>query len=145
MTTARDLLERFRPAGAPGSPAAAGVPADRERSLREELEPVLDLLSPTESECDNARQQAQAVADRLRADAAARVAATLTSAHQRAEVARTEAAARQRRHSDHAAAAELDAAHHCAATVASRAAERSPALVVRAVAAVQRLLDEAPS
>ena len=43
MLSARDLLHRFRPVGAPGA-APAGVPADRVAEVSRELQPVFDEL-----------------------------------------------------------------------------------------------------
>ena len=46
MASARDLLERFRPAGTPGAAAPAGVPYDRGAALEDELRPVLATAVP---------------------------------------------------------------------------------------------------
>jgi hypothetical protein len=131
MTSARDLLERFRPAGTPGAAARAGVPADRARSLREELQPVLDLLEPTEAECDGVRARGAELTARVRRDAATRAASTLATARTQAEAARAEAAAGRRRRSDAEAARELEAAHLEAADVVRRSLARTPALAAR--------------
>jgi hypothetical protein len=100
MMRARDLLERFRPSGAPGAAAPAGVPSERAAILREELLPVLELLGPTETQCDAVLRESRVRAERLRGDAATRSAARLSEARAQAEAARAEAAARQRRRSD---------------------------------------------
>jgi hypothetical protein len=44
MGRTRDLLERFRPAAAPGAGAPAGVPAAHAASLREERLPGLVVV-----------------------------------------------------------------------------------------------------
>ncbi len=75
MPQARDFLDRFRPAGAPGAASRAGVPADRAAELARELEPVLALLAGTDAECGRiiatARQEAEQIAGRAREQAAA--------------------------------------------------------------------------
>ena len=44
MATLRDYVRRFRPAGAPGAAAPAGVPADRGAELDAELAGVFEEL-----------------------------------------------------------------------------------------------------
>jgi vacuolar-type H+-ATPase subunit H len=65
----RDLLERFRPAGAPGAATAAGVPADRRASVEAELEPIFASLDGATRGCGEIRLTARRAADRLLADA----------------------------------------------------------------------------
>ena len=92
MPRIRDLLYRFRPAGAPGSAADAGVPADRERDLAEELEPVFVALSPTLAECEAIVEDGRRGADAIRIRDAAEVRRVLASAEQRAATERARAA-----------------------------------------------------
>jgi hypothetical protein len=65
---ARDLLARFRPVGAPGAAAPAGVPADRGSERDRELQAVFDELADTEEQAAAIR----AAADREAAEIAAR-------------------------------------------------------------------------
>jgi hypothetical protein len=140
MPRVRELLSRFRPAGAPGAASGAGVPVDRKAGLAEELEPVLAALDATQRECESLREstvsaasarvteattQAGLIVERARADAAAARAATAAQAHQRAadETARLAADA----------AAEAD-------EVLRSARQRRPQLVAAVVAAVRREL-----
>lgn len=58
MSRVRDLLYRFRPAGAPGAASAAAVPMDRRSSLEAELSPLFAWLAVTERECDAVREEA---------------------------------------------------------------------------------------
>lgn len=105
MPTVRNLLDRFRPAGAPGAPSAAGVPADRRASAAAELAPVFAALASTARQCaalraaaadDGARQEAEAIEQartlvaRSRVDAQAQRSAAATTAYQHgaAEAAR---------------------------------------------------------
>ncbi len=93
MSQARDFLGRFRPAGAPGSAARAGVPADRARELAAELEPLLALLDGTYAECERIIEAARREADRITTEADAEVAAIGQEAGRKARAARDEATA----------------------------------------------------
>jgi hypothetical protein len=133
MRTPRDLLERFRPAGTPGAAGPAGVPVDRAALLREELQPVLDLLAATDQQCAEIRSTARHGAESLRAGADAVVASTLARARSDADVARSAAAAEQRRTSDELAAADLRHAEAEAGRIHAVSRQRRPPLVARAV------------
>ena len=137
MASARDLLERFRPAGTPGAAAPAGVPYDRGAALEDELRPVLALLSPTEERCAAQLREAAAQAEQIRADAAAQGAALLAQARLRAEEARAEAAEGLQRRSDAEADAEMERAAHTAGEVRARARHRLPDLTARVLAATR--------
>jgi vacuolar-type H+-ATPase subunit H len=140
MASARDLLQRFRPAGTPGAAAPAGVPYDRGAALEDELRPVLALLSPTEERCATQVQEALAHAEQIRADASARGAALLAQARLRAEEARTEAAEGLQQRSDEEAAAEMERAARTAGEVRARARHRLPELTARVLAATRAAL-----
>lgn len=78
MPQLRDFLDRFRPAGAPGSAATAGVPADRLAELAAELDPVLALLKDADSQCAVIVAEGEHEAERIAREAgelAARIAA----------------------------------------------------------------------
>lgn len=96
MPAVRELLERFRPAGAPGRAGAAGVPADREKLAADELAPVFAALAEVERECDRIRQEAADAAAARRTDAAASARATVARARSEAAGIRAAAAARVR-------------------------------------------------
>ena len=93
MTQTRDFLDRFRPAGAPGAAARAGVPADRVRELAAEVEPVLALLDDVHAECDQILGEAQREAARIAAEAHTEVMRIERDAQRRARAARDQAAA----------------------------------------------------
>jgi vacuolar-type H+-ATPase subunit H len=93
VTQARDFLDRFRPAGAPGSAARAGVPADRARELAAEVEPVLALLDDTHAECEQIIEAARQRAGRIMTEARAAVARIGQEADRNARAAGEEAAA----------------------------------------------------
>jgi vacuolar-type H+-ATPase subunit H len=92
VTQARGFLDRFRPAGAPGAAARAGVPADRARELAVEVEPVLALLDGTHAECEQIIEAARQEADRIAAAAHAETARIGQEAERLARIARDEAA-----------------------------------------------------
>lgn len=141
MPQIRDILARFRPAGAPGAAARAGVPADRFRELADELSPVLALLDGTDAECGRIITQARDQALRITAAARAQATTIAADAGQRASAAREEAArqalttARAR-----AARAVADAEQQAAATN-ELAERRIPVLTDCAVGLIRQLRD----
>jgi vacuolar-type H+-ATPase subunit H len=94
LRQARDFLDRFRPAGAPGAASRAGIPADRAAERYAELEPVVALLADTHAECGRivtaARQEAERIMDLARQQVA-----TLAADTQRQAEAVREAAVQQ--------------------------------------------------
>ena len=88
MPEGRDFLDRFRPAGAPGSAARAGVPADRARELADELDPVLALLDDTHAECQRIIAGAGQEAERIMAAARSEAGRIAADAGTRARTAR---------------------------------------------------------
>lgn len=139
MPQVRDFLDRFRPAGAPGAAARAGVPADMSGARMAELAPVLALLSETDAECGSIIAQAERDARQVVAEARARASAIAAAAERRARAAHDRAA----RQSLAQARAETGEAEAAAARQAARvrelAAERIPALVSQAVDLVRNL------
>lgn len=133
----RDLLERFRPAGAPGAATPAGVPSDRATALSDELGPVLALLADTEQECARIRREGEDLATRVRTDAAARSAAAVAAGRDRAEAARAEVVELQHRRSKADAERELSQAHRTIATIERTSRAGVPDLVARVVEAVR--------
>jgi len=92
----RYLLDRFRPAGAPGPAGAAAVPADRHRSVADEVAPILAALAEVEAQCDRIRHQAREDAERRRAEAAGQARTAVARARGEAAAIRAAAAARIR-------------------------------------------------
>jgi hypothetical protein len=90
MPTARDLLQRFRPVGAPGAAAPAGVPADRVAELGRELQPVFDALADAQEEAARIREAGAAQARALHDRAVEQAAALLQAARQDAVATRAE-------------------------------------------------------
>ncbi len=137
MPRPRDLLQRFRLAGTPGAPAAAGVPADREAEVSAELEPVLARLTDAEQEAERLRAGAGDEAARRVRDAADRAQADLAAARLDADAERADAAARVRSRADAELAAVLEEARNEADRTTRRAAERMPEYVDRVIAALR--------
>jgi hypothetical protein len=133
----RDLLERFRPAGAPGAATPAGVPSDRATALSDELGPVLALLADTEQECARIRREGEDLSTRVRTDAAARSVAAVAAGRDRAEAARAEVVELQHRRSRADAERELSQAHRTIATIERTSRAGVPDLVARVVEAVR--------
>src|SRR5690242_3555313 len=96
MPRMSDLLDRFRPAGAPGPAAAAGVPADHRAAAEDELAPVFAGMAEVERECAALRVAAHAAAEECAARAAREAAALLRQAREDATTVRAQTAARLR-------------------------------------------------
>lgn len=88
-----NILDRFRPVGAPGPVGPAGVPTTDERGPREELAPVLTALAPdiesARTLVDQAKKDATDILSRARDEASA----LLAQAQLDARSARADAAA----------------------------------------------------
>ena len=139
MPRVRDLLYRFRPAGAPGSASATGVPVDRTADRAAELLPLIERLAETERQRELIREQAQRDADAIRArhtEVARSVAAT---ASDDVVAERARAATQVRQQADRLAAAALMDARQEASQVQRRAAQRMPAYLARVVSVVDAL------
>lgn len=93
MPTARDLLQRFRPLGAPGAAAPPGVPADRQAERGREVQPLFDALAGAQEEAARIRAAATAQAHVRREKAEQEAAALLRTARRDAVTARAETAA----------------------------------------------------
>ena len=137
MPIARDLLQRFRPLGAPGAAAPAGVPADRIAERGRELRPVFDALADTQAEAGRIREAAAAQARIRRHGADMEATALLEAAGREAARARAEAAAAVVARGEEESRALLAAAEADAAGIAERAATRYDDLVQRVVALVR--------
>jgi len=141
MPRISDLLDRFRPAGAPG-PAAAGVPADRRAAAEDELSPVFTALAEVERECGALREAADAAAEECTAWAAGEAAALLRRAREDAVVERAQTAARSRTAGEDELAGLLARAEEEAA--AAVPAQRLPELVAALTGGAQPGPAEAP-
>jgi hypothetical protein len=138
----RDLLYRFRPAGAPGAASPAGVPANRDAERATELEPLFAQLAETERECAQIREQGRRDAERIRARAVEQAGSIVAAAAAGTEAARAAANAQMQRKAETESAALLVTAHDQAAAVCEHAGERIPKYVELAVESVRTLLGE---
>ena len=141
MPRVRDLLYRFRPAGAPGAASATGVPADRSADLAAELAPLFARLADTERECAQILERAHRDVTAIRAGDAERARSTVASAAERATAERADAAARACERGAGKAADVRAAAEREAAALEMRTAERIPPMVADVVASVSGFID----
>jgi hypothetical protein len=133
----RDLLSRFRPAGAPGPAGAAGVPADRRQAVAAELAPLFAALAEVEAECERLRRDARQAAAAREAAAAEQARVMVARARDDAAAERAAAAARVREASG-AELAQLAASAAAEADEAGRrAAQQLPGLVSQVVGRVR--------
>jgi hypothetical protein len=131
MSRARDLLYRFRPAGAPGAASAAGVPVDRNTELAAEFGELFGRLDETERGCAEIRDRARNDAAEIQARYAERARSVVAAASQRADAERAGAAAVVREGAEADGAKDVAAAEQAAAALRERAARRMAAYVER--------------
>jgi len=129
MPRISDLLDRFRPAGAPGPAVVAGVPADRRAAAQEELLPVFAAMADVERECAALREAARAAAEECTVRAARDAAGLLRRAREDAVALRAQMAARLRAAGEDELTRLVARAGDEAAAVRARTAQRLPALV----------------
>ena len=129
--TLLSILDRFRPAGAPGSVGVVGVPAVDNMGPASELAPVFAALEPEVAAC--AEQVAAARnAARSSIDAAhEHAAALLAEAHLRADAARAGAASAVYDEATAGDAARLAHAHEQVAHIEALGQGRAQALASR--------------
>lgn len=142
MPRIRDLLHRFRPAGAPGAAGAAGVPVDRAADLAAELAPLFADLAGTEQESADIREQGRRDAAEIRDRAAERAHAVVATTEQRVAAEHAAAVARARRRAEGESRDAQAAAQRDAAELLDRAKSRTPAYVDRVVRSVRELISD---
>jgi hypothetical protein len=108
MLTIQELLNRFRPAGAPGAAGGAGVPVDRRAELTAELVPVFAALADTAAEVGKIRSAGTDRAERRRREATGEAARIVARARMRSEADRADAFAAARADTANAAADLID-------------------------------------
>lgn len=84
MPGLRELLNRFRPTGAPGAASVTGVPVDRRARAESELEPVFAALAASQWRCGELRRIATALAANRVTDAHAEAEAMIARAQRAA-------------------------------------------------------------
>lgn len=124
MPSARDLLQRFRPAGAPGPATATGVPADRVAERAAELEPVFESLRSTTDDVARIRQEAVAEAEHRREQAREQAVSRVADARLEADAIRAATLADAQRDAQGAARAGVAAAAAHAEAITARSLAR---------------------
>jgi hypothetical protein len=133
----RDLLSRFRPAGAPGPATVPGVPADRRESAAAELEPAFSALDGVLKECRQTRRDAMEFAATLAGRTAEEARLLVARARLDAEAERADAATQQRQQSTQELASMRARAIVEVERVRRRATRRHPELIARIVTRVR--------
>lgn len=141
MPRVRDLLYRFRPAGAPGAASAAGVPVDSGALLEGELALVFAELAATEHECSLLIEQARQEADIRRARAEEEARRILTGAETRLVEERASAAASALESLAAEAARTVAEAEAVAGLIRRSGSEHLGEYVARIVGDVDRFVD----
>jgi hypothetical protein len=133
VARARDLLERFRPSGAPGGATSAGVPVDRLATLGTELAPVFEELEPALQECARIRREAREQAQSREAAAGRRGHDIVARAQTESEAERADAAAAARSKVTRDTERTLGRVREQAEAVRQRGEQLRPRLVSRVV------------
>jgi hypothetical protein len=129
----REILDRLRPAGAPGGAARAGVPVDRRARLATELAPVFGHLEPVLQECLRITAEATAQAQRREADAARRAHDIVARARTESDADRADIAAKARATASSETERSLAQARRQAQDVHRRGEQRRPELLARVI------------
>jgi hypothetical protein len=127
MPGIRDILTRFRPAGAPGRPSAAGVPADRRAAARAELASVFAALTGAQHDAATIRRRAHESAIARVEAARAQARSVVRQAHAAGEAARAQAASQVWQGAQQELAELRSEAERSAAALRDRAEARLPA------------------
>ena len=139
----RDWLDRFRPAGGPGAPSAAGVPTDRRQVAEAELEPVFAELADAVRAADEERRRASAQAQELVSSGEERAGSIVAHARSEADAVRSAEEVRVRAAASAEAARMAEQAAADADSARRRAAQRRTELVSLVVARVRAHIADA--
>lgn len=144
MASTRDLLQRFRPAGAPGAATATGVPADRVQERDVELAPVFELLTETVTEAARIRREAATEAERRRQRAREAAVARIAEARLEAESIRAQAVAQAQQTVTVTAGTSAESARDNARAIRERARRTLEADVAEVVSRVRTAVNATP-
>lgn len=144
MASTRDLLQRFRPAGAPGAATATGVPADRVRERQAELDPVFALFADTVTQAAEIRREAAAEAERRRRRARERAVALVAQARLEADSIRAQAMSEAEQTAAQVTRARAEEARTVAQEIRDAAGRRLEADVAEVVARVRSAMVATP-
>lgn len=134
MVDVRGILGRFKPAGAPGPPTGAAVPADRASEHAAELQPLFASLEDTEAEARAIRARAAEESAAVRDAAQRRAEAILNDAVGRAAIEQDRAERQARAAAEQSCAALADQARSSAESLHAHAQARIHGYVDRVVA-----------
>ncbi len=135
--TLSDLLQRLRPAGAPGPAGPVAVPTEDEDAAAAELAPVFEVLAPVLAEYEAIRSAAEEEAEEEIARGHRDAARLVAEASERSSAERAAAATRVRRSGDVAADALLADAEAAAERLRREGRGRLGELTERVVANVR--------
>jgi hypothetical protein len=127
------LLDRFRPMGAPGPAAPAGVPAADDQGRAAELAPVFAALADDVAACEALVAEARLSAERDVAQARTQAAAIVAQARLDAGVTRVRAAARIEQEASERDAQLLEQARQEAAKLEEAGLRRIPDVVSQVI------------
>ncbi len=142
MAALSHILDRFRPAPAPGRAGPVGVPSDSRLTPDDELGAVFAALAAVQAERQAILARSTRQAEEIIASGRERIEAIEAEAAVRAEAARTSAAAAARAVVENEQAEVLSAARSRAAEIAATGAAGIPSQVVEAVERVRALAAE---
>jgi len=143
MNGLREMLRRFRSAGAPGAPTAGAVPADRRGEQAAELVPVFALLDEAQAQAREIRARGNASAAEIQAAATRESQAVIRNARERAALVREESRQQAFALAEAQSAAMIARAQAEAEAIRHRAMPRVTDFVQRIVAeAIARLRTE---
>ncbi len=132
----RELLERFRPASAPGAVGRVGVPSDVHEDA--EVLAVLSALGPTVAQAEAVREQARQSARSLAEEAERQAQALQARARLEATEARATAAAQARETGRREGERLMAEAQTQARSLLTQAERDLPAVVDRVIAGLRR-------
>jgi hypothetical protein len=138
----RGLLERFRPAAAPGAAGRVGVPADVTDDAA--LVAVLTALGPTQEEAERLRERCRAQALAVHEAADLEAAAVLARARLDAAEQRAAAAAAAREAGEREGRRLVDEATAEAEALLADGRRRVPVLVAEALELVRSTVERTP-
>jgi hypothetical protein len=137
MPSTRDLLQRFRPAAAPGAATATGVPADRAADRAAELARVFAALAGALEQAEQVRHDALTEAGRRREEARVTAAGRVAQARIDADSERDAAVGRARDEIAAAAQASTTDAEQRVREITEQAARTRQEDIASVVAAVR--------
>jgi hypothetical protein len=141
MPTLRSILDRFRPAPAPGRPGPLGVPSEKRLSAADELAPVFAVVDSIDAECTALRAEGMQRADQIWRAAEERAAQIAADAAVRAQEERAATTAARRAAAHQQYVDDVAAAQRQADEIYTKGLAGLPPKVAAAVERVRALAD----